>query len=112
MTTREKIKERFLIDSVEHGAAFSIGDNKKANRLHKKLHDLYNHAKEQGQVDVFSESLNDINENVRLWSALFTLKYNPELAVKVLEKLSKESNIKMTAEMSLRLWMEGKMDLL
>ena len=112
MTTREKIKEKFLIESAEHGTAYSNGDYKRANRLHKKLHDLYNHAKVQNQVDVFSESLNDTNENVRLWSAIFTLKFNSEIAENVLEKLSKQSNIKMTAETTLNLWREGKLNLL
>ena len=112
MITREKIKEIFLVDSAEHGLAYSNGNYKKANRLHKKLHDLYNLAKKQNQVDIFSELLNDVNENVRIWAAIFTLKYNPEIAEMVLRKLATESNIKMDAELTLKLWQEGKLELL
>jgi len=112
MMTRDEIRERFLSDSAEHGKAYSNGDYEKANELHKKLHDLYNQAKEQNQVDVFSGLLNDEDENVKLWAAIFTLKLYPEIAEKILLDLARESRIKMTAETTLHLWKEGKLDLL
>jgi hypothetical protein len=108
----EKIKSDFLINSAEHGEAYSNGDYKKANKLHKKLHDLYNLVKEHEKLEIFNESLNNENENVRFWSAIFTLKFNSEIAEKILEELSINSNIKMTAKTTLHLWKEGKLDLL
>ncbi|MBD1432692.1 DUF2019 domain-containing protein [Sphingobacterium sp. DN00404] len=112
MITKEKIKEEFLINAIEHGEAYSNGNYKKANKLHAKLHDLYNYAKKWNQVEVFSELLQDKNESVRLWSAIFTLKFNPEVAEKILIGLKKESGVKMTAETTLQLWKEDKLDLL
>lgn len=108
----EKIKNEFLINSAEHGEAYSNGDYKKANKLHKKLHDLYNFVKEHKKLEIFNESLNDENENIRFWSAIFTLKMNSEIAEKILEELSINSNIKMTAKTTLHLWKNGKLDLL
>lgn len=113
MITRENIKEKFLNDATEHGRAIAIGDHKKANKIHKRIQSLYNQAKELNQVDIFSELLNEVDENVRLWAATFTLKVFPDLAEKALIKLSTLSTITgLTAKTTLRLWKEGKLNLL
>jgi hypothetical protein len=113
MDTKEKIKERFVIYATERGNALSIGDYKKANKLHKKLHDLYNQAKEQNLSEVFMEFLNDKNENIKLWAATFTLKTEPDLAKKTLKVLSESTHIVgLSAETTLVLWQEGKLNLL
>ena len=98
--------------SAEHGEVYSNGDYKKANKLHIKLHNLYNLVKEENKLVMFSETLNDKNENIRFWSALFTLKLNCEIAEKTLEELSVNSNIKLTAKTTLILWKDDKLDLL
>lgn len=110
--TRNEIKHQFIADSAEHGKAHFIGDYKKANKLHKKLHELYYCAKEQNQADVFSELLNDEDENVRIWAATFTLKVFPVLAEKTLQEIDHSSNINgIDAKTTLRLWKEGKLEL-
>ncbi|WP_165590525.1 hypothetical protein [Chryseobacterium aquaticum] len=43
---REEIKEEFLQHSFQHVELYANGDYKKANKLHKELHKLYNYAKE------------------------------------------------------------------
>lgn len=111
--TREEIRIQFVIEATEHGKAISVGDNKKANKIHKKLQSLYNLAKEQSQAEIFSELLNTSDENVRLWAAIFTLKIFPDLALKTLEELTALSSITgLTAETTLHLWREGKLNLL
>ena len=93
MKTRENIKKEFLSEVIEYGQAIAIGNHRKANKLHKRIQSLYTQAQEQGQVDVFSELLEETDENVRLWAATFTLKVLPALAEKELNCLAKLSNI-------------------
>lgn len=110
---REKIKEKFLVDATEHGQAIAVGDHKKANSIHKKLQNLYSKAKEKNQADIFGEMLNEEDENVRLWAAIFTLKTSTAIAEKALLELTKLPTITgLTAKTTLHLWKEGKMDLL
>jgi len=111
--TREELRNNFVNVATEHGKAISIGDHKKANKLHKELQSYYNLAKEQNQADVFGELLNSTDENVRLWAATFTLKVFPVLAQKVFEELTELSSITgLTAKTTLQLWREGKLNLL
>ncbi|WP_440881128.1 hypothetical protein [Tenacibaculum sp. C7A-26P2] len=113
MITIDKIKEGFLSEAIEHGKAIAIGDNKKANKLHKKLHNLYSKAKKQNVVNVFEEFLNEDDENVRFWAATFSLSSSPELAEKSLAKLTELSSITgLSAKTTLHLWKEGKLNLL
>lgn len=113
VTERKKLKEKFLVEATEHGQAIAIGDHKKANSIHKKIQNLYKKAKEKNQIDVFAEMLNEEDENVRLWAAIFTLKTSTEVAEKVLQELTKLTSITgLTARTILQLWKEGKMDLL
>lgn len=102
-----------MTEAIEHGKAIANGDHKKANKLHKKLQVLYKIANEQNQADVFSELINDSEENVSLWASTFTLKISPDLAEKSLSKLSKLSSITgLSAKTTLQLWKEGKLNLL
>ena len=113
MMTRNKIKEDFLTQAIEHGKALAIGDHKKANKLHKKLQSLYNIAKEQVLVNVSEELLNEDDENVRLWAATFSLGSSTDLAEECLEKLTKSTSITgLSAQTTLHLWKDGKLDLL
>ncbi len=113
MITRKNIKDRFLVETLAHGKAIEIGDYKKANKIHKKIQALYGKAKEQNQSDVFSELLNEADENARLWAATFTLRVFPDLAEKALEDLSVLSTITgLSAKTTIHLWKEGKLNLL
>lgn len=113
MISRENIKEKFLNEAAEHGKAIAVGDHKTANEIHKKIQALYNQAKEQNQSDVFSELINNVNENVRLWAATFSLKVFPDLAEGTLMDLSELSSITgSSAKTILHLWKGGKLNLL
>lgn len=108
----EDIKTKFLVEATEHGNAIAVGDYKKANKIHKKLNVLYSKIKEDNQLGVFADLLNENNENVKLWAAIFSLKSSPDIAEKVLEKLTELSSITgLTAKTTLQLWKEGKLDL-
>ncbi|GAP68172.1 hypothetical protein BA6E_102170 [Bacteroidales bacterium 6E] len=112
-TMMENIKETFLRYAIEHGQATGVGDHKKANKIHKKLQDLYNETKSHKILNVFTEFLNNNNESVRLWAATFSLNNNPEIAVEALEKLAEITSITgLSAKTTLHLWKEGKLNLL
>ena len=111
--TKENIKEKFLKHALEHGEAIAEGDHKKANKIHKKLQKIYGEAKEQEALNVFVELLDEKEESVLLWAATFSLKNNPDVAVKSLEKLTGLTTITgISAKTTLHLWKEGKLDLL
>jgi hypothetical protein len=111
--TREDIKADFLSEALAHGKALSNGDYKGANRIHKRLQVLYKVAKKQNQIDVFSELLEENDENVRLWAATFTIEILPELAENVLINLAELSTITgLSAKTVLNLWKENKLNLL
>lgn len=79
----------------------------------RKFKAYTNKQKELSQADVFSEILNEADENVRLWAGTFTLKVFPELAEKTLASLSELSTITaLSARATLHLWNEGKLNLL
>ena len=113
MMTVDAIKEKFITCASEHGRAHRDGDYKKANRLHRKLHDLYNLVKSQNMLDVFSELLTNSDESVRAWAATFSLKAFPILAEESLSELAQLPSLTgLDAEMTLRLWKDDKLDLL
>lgn len=108
----EKIIVDFLKYSIEHSKAYENGEYKKANKLHKELHKLYDVVKESNQTNIFQKFIKDENESVRFWAAVFTLKVNENESIRALEELSNRSNMKMTALTTLNLWKEGKLNLL
>ncbi|MCB9235034.1 MAG: DUF2019 domain-containing protein [Bacteroidia bacterium] len=113
MIPRENIKHNFLAEAIDHGKAIAEGDNIKANKLHKKIQTLYKKAKESNQVDLFSELLNDSDENVRLWAATFSLKVFPDKAEKELLSLSNSTSIiGLSARTTLDMWKKGMLNLL
>ena len=111
--TKEKIKEKFLNEAIDHGNAISEGNGTKANKIHKKIQALYSRAKELEESCVFCELLDNSSENVRLWAATFTLKTSPDLAEQCLINLSKSPTITgLSAKTTLILWKQGKLSLL
>lgn len=112
MLTRQEIAQHFLQIAAKHGAAYSTGNYKLANKLHKKLHELYDQAKLSNCQDVFKDMIDNEDESIQLWAAIFTLKLSPQLAETVLARLAENSNIKMTAQTTLTLWRQDKLNLL
>ncbi len=111
--TKEELKDKFIIEAIKHGQAIGVGDYKKANNSHKKLHAQYSSAKKQQLLEVFRSLLNENDENVRLWAATFTLEYKANEAEKVIKELMNSTTIvAVSAELTLRLWREGKLNLL
>lgn len=113
MIENEKIRQLFVNYSLKHQESLFNGDSKLANKIHKKLHKLYDEAKLSDQISIFSEFLENENENVRLWSAIFTINYNPEISKKALSKLSKsETIVGLSAKTTIELWKKGLLTLL
>lgn len=113
MIKKEELIEKFLAYVAEHKEAIHLGDHVKANKIHKRLHGLYNTAKEASLSNIFEELLNDKDENVRLWAATFTLKISSGIAEKTLQELAGLKNIiGLNARTTLELWKQGLLNLL
>ncbi len=87
------LKEKFLVLAINHGQAIAIGDYKKANKIHKKIQEVYKLAKEQDQRNIFIELIHEQDESVRLWAATFALSISPDFAEKALVDLVKSTSI-------------------
>ena len=109
----DKVKAQFVDYSTEHYLAWQEGDNKTANRLNNKLINLYKKVKESEEQSIFVDFLNHKNEGVKLFSAVFLLKTNHELAIDCLNKLVELPGIiSSQAKMTLYLWDRDELDLL
>ncbi|MEX2568339.1 MAG: hypothetical protein WD431_20505 [Cyclobacteriaceae bacterium] len=75
--------------------------------------EIYPIGRKPTQTEVFSQLLDAVDENVKLWAATFTFKVKPDLAQKSLEKLTKLPSITgLSAKTTLlHLWKEGKLHL-
>ena len=108
----EKISKYFRELSIKHAEAIQTGNNKVANRLHKKLMSLYNDIKNNEEINIIKELSKDENESVRLWSATFLLKSNSEFALKLLNDLKKSNSVNsLTASAIIDMWEKGMLEL-
>lgn len=95
-----------------HGKAFSVGDYKNANKYHRKLHKFYRRQVENDRQHFFFNYLKDEDDFIALWSAIFLLTIEPEQAESKLIELSNSSLVKQTADMTLKMWHQGLLDLI
>jgi len=110
---KQEIKVKFLSKAMEHGEAISLGDYKKANKIHKELQTIYDQAKTYNVSTLFSELLDETDENVCLWASTFTLKIYPDLAEESLNRLAESPSVTgLSAQTTLLLWREGRLNLL
>ena len=113
MKKKIELKNRFLFAASEHGKAFNNGDYKTANKYWKKLNALYQEAKENNEVDVFINLMNDKDQGVKIWASTFSLKFSPKQAKRSLKELSRANSlIGLGAQTTLTLWKEEKLELL
>ncbi|NJK95802.1 MAG: DUF2019 domain-containing protein [Bacteroidales bacterium] len=110
----DTLKNIFIEDAISHGNAILIGENKKANKMHKKLMAYYEMNKKDSAISqLYLENLTHPNESVRIWSATFLLKTNPNKAVETLTELSQSSSIfGLSAKSILIMWNNGQLELL
>nr|WP_298793786.1 hypothetical protein [uncultured Allomuricauda sp.] len=110
---KEELQNEFLNYAIEHEEKVNEGNHEEANRIHNALTKLYKKSTEQINSDIFSEFMNHDNENIRLWSAVFTLNTDATKAKEVLNQISKSSSITaLTALTVLDMWEKGMMDLI
>ncbi|WP_422079429.1 hypothetical protein [Ulvibacterium sp.] len=111
--SQDSILENFAHYAIEHGIAIGDGNHKKANKMHKFLTNIYIKANENSRSAYFLDYLDHVNENVRLWAAIFSLKIDAKAAESSLNNLSKLSTITgLTAQTTLSMWKDGKLDLI
>jgi dihydrodipicolinate synthase/N-acetylneuraminate lyase len=113
MISKANLINDFLSYAIEHGKAISSGDYVKANKFHKKLHNLFTIAKKENLIIIYKECLNYNNDDVRLWAATFLLKTSPDIAEKCLQELTGLKTITgLSAKTTLDMWKKGLLNLL
>lgn len=91
METIENIKTNFERFAIEQNRALAEGNGKKANRFHKKIQLLHEHAKTLNCVYIFASYLEHENEIIKLWASVFCMEIAPQIAHKNLVKLTHSS---------------------
>lgn len=98
----------FIDYAKRHFKAIEFGDHKQANKLHDKLMAIYYRFKNHNEWDFFFDLINNDDNCVKYWAATFLLKKDEELAMNVLNDLSKiDGPISMLAYTSICIWQKG-----
>jgi hypothetical protein len=108
--TLERLAASYRAAAIE---ASNLADSRRQNRAARRAHAfaLKLRATPDGRAAVLL-LLNDEDPYVRLWSATDALKWAPEAAVEVLERLVEEHGRgAFEANVTLRLFREGNLDL-
>jgi hypothetical protein len=108
----DKIVSEFESFCIKNDAAAQALNSKLANKYAKIIINCYLQLKELGKSNELSKLLKSENENVRLWAATHTLSTNEVEAKQVLnELLAKPGLNAFSAEMTLRQWEKGNLNL-
>lgn len=112
MEPLEILKKKFEDYVALHNDALAKGNGKMANRIHKKIQDLYHQVKNANQIEIFRDYLDSYDESMCLWAASLCLKTYPQEAEKQLVKLSKSTNpmISISAKAALDFYTKGSWD--
>jgi len=102
----------FEESAIKHSEAIDQGDYKAANRNHDKIIEAISFLKEQDSVNHLENLLNHSSVGVRGWAATYLLPVKEQLAMTVLEEISKGSGIRsLAAETTLKEWRKGNLKL-
>jgi len=105
---KEKLKEKFISKSIEHGEVYCMGEYKKANRLHKNVTKIYHEICERNYIELLYEFINHKEESVQIWGATFLLKHDSDIAIKKLNDLTQLSSIYgLDAKTTIDMWKKG-----
>jgi len=106
-----KAKEKYINASIAHGLASDVGNSRIANREYYKLSRIYHELEKDKEVanDFYEELLQFPNYLVQIWVAahLLGMNLNVDMALKMLDRISKMENIgiiRFTAEMTIKEW--------
>jgi hypothetical protein len=108
----DKIVAEFESFCIKNDRAAQALNSKLANKYAKKIINCYLQLKELGKTNELSKLLKSANENVRVWAATHTLSTNEVEAKQVLNELVAKPGLNaFSAEMTLRQWEKGNLNL-
>ena len=108
----DKIVAEFESFCIKNDRAAQALNSKLANKYAKKIINCYLQLKELGKTNELSKLLKSENENVRVWAATHTLSTNEVEAKQVLNELVAKPGLNaFSAEMTLRQWEKGNLNL-
>jgi len=108
-TTVPDMLTEYVLTLIERDVAFEAGKVARSNQLFRRNHALYKELRlsEAGRAGIW-ELRHHANRSVRVSAAVDSLPWQREHAVRVLEDLAPQS---MTAEICLKQWRAGKLNL-
>lgn len=99
----------FVDLAQRHSQAIDQGDDQLANTIHNQLSKIAKRMQDQDYQSL-KDLANHPNESVRLWSAVFIIKVDADLAIAILEDLKKSHGIlALTASTTLDMYKKGMM---
>jgi hypothetical protein len=108
--TTPALIEQYRLCAVEHGAATSVGNHRKANRQHDRLLAALKELRTQGEEGstALLGLLDDESPSVRAWAATHCLKIDEARASAVLEQLAAGTDfVAFDAKVVLAEWAKG-----
>lgn len=96
-----------------HGECTENGNYKEGNKHYKEILDSAKYLNQNALLNLLTPLLDSDFVGVQLWTATFLLKTEEKLAISKLREIEKLKNIhSLSAEMTLKMWKEGKLNLL
>ena len=108
----ENALKTFEEEAKKHAEYTEIGDYKSGNKCFNKIVKSVSVLKNENLVSMLSIFLNSSSIGVRLWSATYLLPIYEKDSLKVLEEITKNSDIhSTTAQYTLSEWRQGNLNL-
>jgi hypothetical protein len=104
----------FSESAKKHYDAILAGDSRSANAQAKKVHKFFLEIVKQGEDarKALADLVDDEILPVAVMAAVYSLKYSPERALAVLQKIAKEPGVHgFRAEQAIKRWTEGSWQL-
>lgn len=106
--TAENTIETYISGAELHGVGTNGGDSEKTNLGYSILNEAYQLLKKDNLLSRLKPLIEHNNVSVRLWSSSHLLHINSEVALPVLEAISKGSGLSaFDAKMTIKKWKEG-----
>jgi hypothetical protein len=107
----ERLVAKYASAAALHGKATHDGNADVANRSYEEVASIYRSLRERGERERLLPLLADADPAVRSWAASHALEFAQERAVAVLIALASgpPSPERLSAQMTLRAWRNGKL---
>ncbi len=103
---------KFEEASTKHADATEQGDYKTANKNYVIIVKAVTFLKEHDEIEKLSELLSHSSDGVKGWAATYLLPVKEPEAMKALEEIAKESDIRsLAAETTISEWKKGNLKL-